>query len=233
MWSNRNRICKEAAVKKSVTLFRLSNGRALAVLYSRMLASRQPGDAERCRKRPARRRARWRALLRDGDVRVEGLIYDTIKENSQPPSLKHAFARASTISTTVSHTHGFFDKISSSTGKDSEIVTGATAHTTQDSALNAQNEEHRIASPELSSARTLYAPSATLTTPALRDKRYKGELAEQLFGAVNCTSLTRNSLGRLSQSLPNLLQAFAVKISYQASLLMHCNVLFYVRRDHV
>jgi nucleoside phosphorylase len=169
----------------------------------------------------------------DEAVKAKGLVYSVTEEDSQPPSLKHSFARVSTIPTTVSHTHGFPDMIWSSTGKDSEIVTDATDHTTQDSALNAPNEEQKTASPELSSARTVYAPSATLTTPALGDKGYTGELAEQLFGVVNCTGLTRDALDRLSQSLPDLLRAFAVKVGYQAPSPMHRNVMFYVRRDRV
>lgn len=71
-----------------------------------------------------------------------------------------------------------------------------------------------MAPPELSSARTTYATSAMLTTPALVGKGYIGELAEQLFGVVNCCGLPRDALDRLSQSLPNLLRAFAVKVGY-------------------
>jgi hypothetical protein len=139
----------------------------------------------------------------DEAVKADGLVYDATEEDSQPPSLKHFYARAMptlpsvadllasstpasdtipaynrpnslrpaplehafpratpptallpnpfanafTIPTRVSHTHGFSDMIWSSTGKDSEIVTDATDHTTQDSALNAQNEEQNMASP--------------------------------------------------------------------------------------
>jgi hypothetical protein len=121
----------------------------------------------------------------------------------------------------------------SSTGKDSGIGTNATDYTTQDSAPNAPNEEQKMASPELSLARTVYATSAMLTIPTLGDKGYMGELAEQLFGVVNCSGLPRDALDRLSQALPDLLRAFAVKVGYQASSPMHRNVMFYVRRDRV
>jgi hypothetical protein len=164
---------------------------------------------------------------------AEHLVYCSTDEESQPSSPKHSFARDSTIPTTDSHTHGFSDMIWSSTGKNSDVVTDATDHRTQHPTSNALNEELKTALPELSSARTIYAVSATLTTPALGDKGYIGELAEQLFGAVNCNGLTQDALDRLSQSLPDLLRAFAVKIGYQASSQMHRNVMFYVRRDRM
>ncbi|EUC39412.1 hypothetical protein COCCADRAFT_152 [Bipolaris zeicola 26-R-13] len=166
-------------------------------------------------------------------VKAEGLLDDVTEGDLQPPSLKHSFAQASTLPITVSQTYDFSDMIWSSTGKDSEIVTDAMNHATQDSALNEPNEEQKISPPELSSAKTVYAPSATLTTPALRGKGYTGKLAEQLFGVVNCTDLTRDALDHLSQSLPDLLRAFAVKVGYQASSPMHRDVMFYVRRDRV
>jgi nucleoside phosphorylase len=169
----------------------------------------------------------------DEAVKAEGLVHDVTEEYSQPPSLKLSFVRASTIPTAVSHTHGFPDTIWSSTGKDSEIVTDATDHTAQDSALITPSKKQKMASPGLSSTRTVYAPSATSTTPAIGDKGYTGELAERLFGEVNCTGLAQDVLDRLSQSLPDLLRAFAVKVGYQALSPMHRNVMFYVRRDRV
>tara|TARA_R110002003_G_scaffold206_4_gene15776 strand:- start:696 stop:2009 length:1314 start_codon:yes stop_codon:yes gene_type:complete len=161
-------------------------------------------------------------------------IHDMTDGDSQPSSPSHSFVQeALTIPTTASHTHGFSNNIWSSTGKGSEVITGATDHTTQDSALEPPNEARRTASPELSIARTFYAPSATLTTPARGDKGYIGELAEQLFGVVNCPGLTRDALDRVSQSLPDLLRAFAVKVGYQAPSPMHRDVMFYVRKERM
>jgi hypothetical protein len=132
-----------------------------------------------------------------------------------------------------SHTHGFSDKMWSSTGKGSDIITDATDHTTQDSAFETSNEARKTSSPEFPLTRTVYAPSATSTTPARGDKGYIGELAEHLFGVVNRPGLTQNALDRVSRSLPDLLRTFAVQVGYRAPSSMHCDVMFYVRKDRV
>jgi hypothetical protein len=155
------------------------------------------------------------------------------KFHTQSAANQHMTATKHGSPTTASHTHGFSNKIWSSTGKGSEVTTDATDHTTQDSAFEPPNEARKTSSPELSLARTIYAPSATLTTPARGDKRYIGELAEQLFGVVNCPGLTRDALDRVSRLLPDLLRAFAVQVGYQAPSPMHRDVMFYVRKDRM
>jgi hypothetical protein len=155
------------------------------------------------------------------------------KFHTQSAANQHMTATKHGSPTTASHTHGFSNKIWSSTGKGSEVITDATDHTTQDSAFEPPNEARKTSSPELSLARTIYAPSATLTTPARGDKRYIGELAEQLFGVVNCPGLTRDALDRVSRLLPDLLRAFAVQVGYQAPSPMHRDVMFYVRKDRM
>jgi hypothetical protein len=153
--------------------------------------------------------------------------------HTQSAANQHMTATKHGSPTTESHTHGFSNKIWRSTGKGSEVITDATDHTTQDSAFEPPNEARKTSSPELSLARTIYAPSATLTTPTRGDKRYIGELAEQLFGVVNCPGLTRDALDRVSRLLPDLLRAFAVQVGYQAPSPMHRDVMFYVRKDRM
>jgi hypothetical protein len=154
-------------------------------------------------------------------------FYTQIAANQHITATKHG------SQTTASHTHLFSNKIWSSTAKGSEVITDATDHTTQDSAFEAPNEARKTSSPELSLARTIYAPSATLTTPARGDRGYIGELAEQLFGVVNCPGLSRDALARVSRLLPDLLRAFAVQVGYQAPSSMHRDVMYYVRKDRV
>lgn len=160
---------------------------------------------------------------------------DVTERDSQPSSPKHPFEQTPTIPSTVSYPHAFSDQIWSSTGKDSEAITDATDHTTQDPTFGAQDDKQkeRPSLLEPSTARTVYAPSATLTSPALRDKGYMVDLASELFGVVNSPGLTRDALDRISQLLPDLLRAFAVKIGYQAPTSMHRDVMFYVRRDRM
>jgi hypothetical protein len=138
----------------------------------------------------------------------------TNRFHTQSAANEHMTATKHGSSTTASHTHGFSNKIWSSTGKGSEVITNATDHTTQDSAFEPPNEARKTSSSELSLARTVYAPSATLTTPGRGDKGYIGELAEQLFGVVNCPGLTQDALNRVSRLLPDLLRAFAVQVGY-------------------
>jgi hypothetical protein len=155
------------------------------------------------------------------------------KFHTQSAANQHMTATKHGSPTTASHTHGFSNRIWSLTGKGSEVITDATDHTTQDSAFEPPNEARKTSLPEFSLARTIYAPSATLTTPARGDKRYIDELAEQLFGVVNCPGLTRDALDRVSRLLPDLLRAFAVQVGYQAPSPMHRDVMFYVRKDRM
>jgi hypothetical protein len=152
---------------------------------------------------------------------------------TQSAAMGHMIAVGHGSPTTVSSTHGFSNKIWSSTDKGSEVITDITDHTTQDSAFEPPNEARKTSSPELSLARTVYAPSATLTTPAGADKGYISELAEQLFGVVKCPGLTRDVLDRVSRLLPDLLRAFAVRVGYQATSPMDRDIMFYVRKDRV
>jgi hypothetical protein len=152
---------------------------------------------------------------------------------TQSAADQHITATKHGSQTTASNTHVFSNKIWSSTGKGSEVITDATDHATQDSAFEPPNEARKTSSPELSLARTNYAPSTTLTTPARGDKGYIGELAEQLFGVVNCPGLTRDALDRVSRLLPDLLRAFAVQVGYQAPSPMHRDVMYYVRKDRM
>jgi hypothetical protein len=155
------------------------------------------------------------------------------KFHTQSAANQHMTATKHGSPTTASHTHGFSNRIWSLTGKGSEVITDATDHTTQDSAFEPPNEARKTSLPEFSLARTIYAPSATLTTPARGDKRYIDELAEQLFGVVNCPGLARDVLDRVSRLLPDLLRAFAVQVGYQAPSPMHRDVMFYVRKDRM
>jgi hypothetical protein len=152
---------------------------------------------------------------------------------TQSAAMQHMVAVGHGSPTAASSTHGVSHKIWSSTGKGSEVVTDATHNTTQDSAFKSPNEARKTSPPELSLACTVYAPSATLTTPARVEKGYIDGLAEQLFGVVNCPSLTRDALDRVSLLLPDLLRAFAVQVGYQASSQMHRDVMFYVRKDRM
>jgi hypothetical protein len=165
----------------------------------------------------------------------ENISYKTCAKEfrTQSAADQHLTATKHGSQTTASHTHVFSNKIWSSTGKGSEVITDATDHATQDSALEPQNEARKTSSPELSLARTIYAPSATLTTPSRGDKGYIGELAEQLFGIVNCPGLTRDALDRVSRLLPDLLRAFAVQVGYQAPSPMHRDVMYYVRKHRM
>jgi hypothetical protein len=160
---------------------------------------------------------------------------DVTERNSQASSLKHSSKRISTIPSTVSHTHGLSNMIGSSTGKGTEAITDFTDHTKQHPTVGAQRDkqEEHPSSLGPSTARTIYAPSATLTSPAVRDKGFITDLAAKLFGVVNCPGITEDALNRISKLLPGLLRAFAVKVGYQAQTSMHRDVMFYVRRERM
>ncbi|KAJ8116705.1 hypothetical protein OPT61_g1930 [Boeremia exigua] len=157
---------------------------------------------------------------------VEEMIEVADERESQLSFPKRILEQVSTIPSTVSQTHRYSDNIWSLTSKGSEVITDDTNHSTLDPMYSTRDEKQHISLSKPSMARTVYTPSATLTSPALENKGYISGLANELFEVVNSPNPTRDTLDRISQLLPGLLRAFAVKIGYQAPTSMHRDVMF-------
>ena len=82
----------------------------------------------------------------------------------------------------------------------------------------------------LYTAETLYSASETSTLPPPQDKGYIPELAAELFDAVKPYELDRETLERISEMLPDLLRAFALKLGHKAQTPMHRDVSFLVHK---
>jgi nucleoside phosphorylase len=193
----------------------------------------------------------WSAYSQYNDDSSMDLVHghDTTDRDSQPSSPWYSFLQeALTAPTMASHTHGFSNKIWSSTGKVSEVITDATSHTTQDSAFEPPNQSRETAPSKLTMARPVNRPyetsrratfktatfkTATFETITRWDKGRIDKLAKQLFGVVNCPGVAQAALDRVSESLPDLLRAFAVKVDYQFQSHMHLDVMFYVQKLRV
>jgi serine/threonine protein kinase len=77
---------------------------------------------------------------------------------------------------------------------------------------------------------TVYSASETSTLPAPRDKSYITDLAVDLFSIVQSCEADKNSLTRISELLPDLLRAFALKLGRNAQTSMHRDVSFFVHK---
>ncbi|KAF2690251.1 hypothetical protein K458DRAFT_280092, partial [Lentithecium fluviatile CBS 122367] len=63
-----------------------------------------------------------------------------------------------------------------------------------------------------------------------RDKGYIADLAAELFGTVNSIESDKETLKRISEMLPDLLRAFALKLGHKAQSPMHRDVSFFVHK---
>jgi hypothetical protein len=72
-------------------------------------------------------------------------------------------------------------------------------------------EEQKVQNRGLYTARTTYSASETSTLPPPRDKGFIGDLAAELFKIVESHEPETGTLNRISDILPGLLRAFALK----------------------
>jgi hypothetical protein len=79
-------------------------------------------------------------------------------------------------------------------------------------------------------AETICAASQTSTLPPPQDKGCIAELAAELFGTVKSRESDKQTLERISEMLPDLLRAFALKLGHKAQTPMHRDVSFFVHK---
>ena len=90
------------------------------------------------------------------------------------------------------------------------------------------NQEQAIPKFGLYTAPTAYSASETSTLPLPRNEEYISQLALDLFNSIKSYESDRNTLERISDKLPDLLRAFALKIGHKAQSQMHRDISFFV-----
>jgi hypothetical protein len=76
--------------------------------------------------------------------------------------------------------------------------------------------------------RTVYSDASSL--PALKSENYISELAEDLLSKIYSDDLDSQSIERVSERLPDLLKAFALKLGFGAQTQMHRDIMFFVHK---
>ena len=120
----------------------------------------------------------------------------------------------------------------SSAWKDLEVITEDTECTHEDSAFVGSQppaDKQDVQNLGLYTTETIYSASET-STPPLRDKGYVADLAAELFGTVKSYESDRETLKRISEMLPDLLRAFALKLGHRAQTPMHRDVSYFVHK---
>lgn len=120
----------------------------------------------------------------------------------------------------------------SSSGQDLEVITEDTECTYEDSAFVGSEErtdKQGMRDSGLYRAETRYSVSETSTLPP-RDERFIDELAADLFGTVKSYESNRETLERISEVLPDLLRAFALKLGHKAQTPTHRDVSYFVHK---
>jgi hypothetical protein len=100
--------------------------------------------------------------------------------------------------------------------------------TSAESQLSADKQHGK--NPGLYTAETVYSKSATSALPISRDKEYITKLAAELFYTVKSYHSDRKTLRRISEILPDLLRAFALKLGHKAQIQMQRDVSYFVHK---
>ncbi len=132
--------------------------------------------------------------------------------------------QAPTDSGYASGTHGKPAVTQSYVGKDLEKIIEGTDCTNEDSAIAGSQL------PDVYAAATMHSASETSSLPPPRDKGYIADLAVELFNSIQPCESRRGTLERISELLPDLLRAFALKLGYKAQTLMHRDISFFVHK---
>lgn len=80
--------------------------------------------------------------------------------------------------------------------------------------------------PESDDIGTVYSDVSSLST--LEKEKYISELADDLFDKVRSQQPDQHTMERISENLPALLKAFALKVSHDAPSQIHRDVMFFV-----
>ncbi|KAL2824352.1 hypothetical protein BDW59DRAFT_162455 [Aspergillus cavernicola] len=78
-------------------------------------------------------------------------------------------------------------------------------------------------------ARTVYSDASSRST--LEKESYISELAEDLFVKALSSQFDAQSLERISEVLPELLKAFALKVGHNAPSQMHRDVMYFIHKN--
>jgi len=143
------------------------------------------------------------------------------------------FHHCPTDSGYASRTYGGSVQTYSSSVKDLEVITEDTECTHGDSAFVGSQwgpDKQDVQNLGLYTAETIYSASETSSLLPPRDKGYITELAAELFGIVKSCESDMETLGRISEMLPDLLRAFALKLGHKAQTPMHRDVSFFVHK---
>ena len=108
-----------------------------------------------------------------------------------------------------------------------EHQSGTAAH--QDEILSITVDDHQ-ADTELDESRTIYSDASSVGV--VRKESYIAELADDLFNKV-CPPRERDVevMKRISEILPELLKAFALKLGYDAKGKVHRDIMYFVHKN--
>jgi DUF2075 family protein len=140
---------------------------------------------------------------------------------------------APTDSGYASKGHGKSVQTHTSAGEDFDVITEDTEHTYQDSAfvgLQSRSDSQNLQGLGMYTTETIYSASETSILPPPRDKGYITDLAAELFSAMKSFESDKKTLKRISEMLPELLRAFALKVGYKAQTAMHRDVSFFIHK---
>jgi hypothetical protein len=124
----------------------------------------------------------------------------------------------------LSKAHKISTLAHSSVGHDREAQSENTSITTVDS------ENEHVEEVGLYGTATIYSASVDSDLAPVRDKGYITKLAEELSSAIIACETDSGTLDRISQMLPDLLRAFALKLGHNAPTSMHRDVSYFVHK---
>jgi hypothetical protein len=183
----------------------------------------------------------WKMLLGTTDVTFDDRSYN--KDSSEyghrvgepeetPPNARSEHSNeldqpAPTDSGFESGTHQKSTQTYNS-GKESKVVIEDGEHIHDSAFAESQcNPDEAPQDMGLYSVDTIYSASETSNTQA---KGYMVELATELFRTVKSHEFDREAMERISNRLPDLLRAFALKVGHKAQSSTHLDVSFFVHK---
>lgn len=76
----------------------------------------------------------------------------------------------------------------------------------------------------------LYVEPSIYSEFSTQDRGYICQMASDLFGSVRSYESNGPTLKRISERIPDLLKAFALKVGYRAETQMHRDIAYFIRR---